>query len=154
MVSSTSLGFHVEWFYKLQGWDLREFWNSILAHHPVLIGLDVSLWCRTDIIGLPRTVSKGAKSHDAIRSGGDASRGHRGDDVRIAWNLAGWREITFWSRITISWMSPKFRRIPSLRPRKQCFSIYCFSIYSNICFSLITFSLKVRIRSRLFWDDP
>ena len=67
MVSSASLGFHVEWFYKLQGWDLREFWNSILAHHPILIGLDVPLWCRTDSTGLPRTVSKGAKSHDAIR---------------------------------------------------------------------------------------
>ena len=45
MVSSASLGFHVEWFYKWQGWDLRENWNPKwkLPTNPMLKRLDVPL---------------------------------------------------------------------------------------------------------------
>ena len=49
---------------------------------------------------------------------GGANRGYWGNNVRIAWNLASWRTITFWSKLKFYWVLPKFRQIPSLRSRK------------------------------------
>ena len=65
MVSSASLGFHVEWFYKWQGWDLRENWNPKwkLPTNPMLKRLDVPLgpWA-IDSIMVPN-INQKAKSH-------------------------------------------------------------------------------------------
>ena len=75
-------------------------------------------WCRTDSTCLPGAV--GAQKVTTQDQRGVSVGGHRGNSVEIAWNLAGWREMAFWSRL-MSWTSPEFKQIPSLRPRKQYF---------------------------------
>lgn len=77
-------------------------------------------WCRTDSIDLPREVRE---PEITAKDQGGVNRGYRSDDVRIAWNLAGWRETTFWYRLETQ-ESPKFKQIPLLRSRKSVFSIY------------------------------